>query len=135
MNASNPYFLLVVMHATGVMAFILDHRGHGRVEEQKGLTGAVLMLVTWPLLLFSTLGIVGNTLWAAFSISIWRVIGLALLVHIVWGSTCSLIMGYIRVNGFEHVLHALGIPLVFALRLASTVAAIALFLGLWHGFA
>ena len=135
MNPSNPYFLLLIMHAAGVMAFLLDHKGHGRVEEQKGLTGTVLMLLSALLLLISTIGIVVNTLWAVFSISVWRVVGLVMLIHIVWAGTFSLIMGYIRVHGFEHVLHAFGIPLVFVLRLASALAAIVLSLGLWHGFA
>jgi hypothetical protein len=133
MDPTNPYLLLAVMHASGVLAFILDRIGHGRVEDEPGLRANVLMLLTWPLLVISGAGVVAGTIWAAIALSFWSVLGIALLAHLAWGGVCWYVMGWLRVNGSEHVVHAVGIPLVFALRLASAVAAVLLFLTLWRG--
>lgn len=134
MSEANPYFLLAVMHACGVLAFILDRIGHGRVEDQQGLAGVLLMFLTLPLLVVSGAGIVAGTIWAAIAISFWRVIGVALVAHLAWGGVCWFVMGWLRVNGGERIVHAIGIPLVFVLRLASASAAVLLFVGLWRGF-
>lgn len=91
------------------------------------------MLVTWPLLVVSGIGVVVGTIWAAFALTFWKVLAIAVLAHLVWGGICWYLLGWIRANGAENLVHALGVPLVFALRLASSIAALLLFVGLWYG--
>jgi hypothetical protein len=130
---AQPYLLLTAMHMSGVLAFCLHKIGHGRVEDKPGLAWALFAVAAGPLIPIGGVGLVISSVWALFALSLWKVLLILFLAHLVWGALCWYVLGYIRVNGYEHVVHAFGIPLVLSLRFICASAAVLLLIGLWRG--
>ena len=131
---SKPYLLLTAMHMSGVLAYCLHKIGHGRVEEEAGLGWGLFAVAAGPLIPIGGFGLIVSTVWAMFALSLWKVLLTLFLAHLAWGALCWFLLGYIRFKGYEHFVHALGIPLVLSLRFVCASSAVLLLIGLWHGY-
>ena len=114
-STSQPYFWLAFMNMSGVLAFCLHKIGHGRIEDMPGLLWNLAAVVSGPLMFFGPVLLVVNV-WALFALNPYDVLLTLFVSHLVWGAVCWFALGWARAFGGEDVVHALGIPLVLALR-------------------
>lgn len=135
-NDASVYLVLAAMYASGTTAFALDKLGHGRGEDSASAVLALLfMFLTFPLMWIGGVGLIVGTVWAAIKLSFLRVLAIVVLVQVVWGSVCWYSLSKARINGWEHAIHAVGVPLVFVFRLITATAAVLLLVALWRGVA
>jgi hypothetical protein len=129
----SPYELLFAIQIPGLVAFVLHKLGHGRVEDYEGLVGLVLMSVSMPVAFLSGFGMIAAIVWSVFALPFWKVAGVVFLCQAVGGAFVWYLLGEARVDGWEGAIHKVSIPLVFVLRLFSSVAVVLLLWQLWHG--
>lgn len=122
------------MWMAGCLAFCLHKVGHGRVEDKEGLAWNLLAVAAGPLIPICFFGSIVATIWALFALSFWKVASILLAAQLLWGAACWFVLGHARAFDWEPAIHAIGIPLVLALRAIEATAAVLLLIGLWRGY-
>jgi len=117
------HLLLALAIATGVMQSSLDKAGVGRVEDSAPSKASIaLVMLSIPVTFVSNLGLIVITIWSFFVLR-WLptlvVIAIAFIgFSLIWG----MIIATLRRSETWASLAAVGIPLIFVLRLVCAVA-------------
>ncbi|KRB98277.1 hypothetical protein [Duganella sp. Root198D2] len=128
------HLLLALAIVTGVMQSSLDKAGVGRVEDTAPSKATIaLVMLSIPITFVSNLGLIVVTIWSFFVLR-WLptlvVIAIAFIgFSLIWGMTIATL----RRSETWASLTAVGLPLVFALRLVCAVAVFFLGFSYVHG--
>lgn len=113
------YLVLFTAMATGVMQATLDKAGVGRIEATApSALSNILVLLSIPISLLSNLGLIAIVIWSLFVLPLLPTLGVVAAgligFSLIWGVSLALLR---RGASWQSVV-AVGLPLVFALRLA-----------------
>lgn len=113
-----PYILLFTAIATGVMQASLDKAGIGRVENtaSSAITN-ILVILSIPITVLSNIGLIVITVWSFFELPWLTTLGVVAVSFIGFSLIWGTFQASIRSSENWSKIIAIGLPLVFILRL------------------
>ena len=122
------HFILALAIVTGVMQSTLDKAGVGRVEDivPSGASN-VLVMLSVPITFVSNLGLIVIMIWSFFVLSWLPTLGVVAIAFIGFSIVWAMLLAIWRRSESWASLIAVGLPLIFVLRLVCAVAVV--FLG------
>lgn len=122
------HLILAIAIMTGVMQSTLDKAGVGRVEDAVPSKASIaLMLLSIPITFASNLGLIAITIWSFIALPWLPTLGVLAVAFIGFSFIWGMVLATMRRGESWQSLKAVGLPLMFVLRLVCTVAV--LFLG------
>lgn len=122
------HFILALAIVTGVMQSTLDKAGVGRVEDTvPSCASNVLVMLSVPITFVSNLGLIVIMIWSFFVLSWLPTLGVIAIAFIGFSIVWAMLLAIWRRSDSWASLIAVGLPLIFVLRLVCAVAVV--FLG------
>jgi hypothetical protein len=116
------YTALAVAIVTAVMQANLDKAGIGRVEAtEPSMSSTILVLLSIPFTLLSNLGVVVVIAWSFFVLPWLSTLGVIAVAYVFFSLLWGYFIATIRRSTRWSYLVAIGIPLVFALRILCAI--------------
>lgn len=128
------FAVLVLAICTAVMQSSLDRAGVGRIESAPASgSSTVLVMLSVPITWLSNLGLIVIAVWSLFALPWLPALGVVASTFIVFSLIWSAVLAALRRGRNWFSVVAVGIPLLFVLRLVCAACVVYLGISYAHG--